>query len=366
MTDDAHDTLVEAIGLSVHFGRRRGATRPGVVALDRVNLKIARGEILGLVGESGCGKSTLARTLLGLVRPSAGEIRFAGESIGNLPESQLRPYRRRMQIVFQDPFSSLNPRMRIGEIIAEAMFVHGHATKISAAPLVADLLKLVGLDPEMANRYPHEFSGGQRQRIGIARALAVQPEFIACDEPVSALDVSIQAQIVNLLHDLRKKLGLTYLFVSHDLAVVRHISDRVAIMYLGRIVEIAPKQRVYEQPLHPYTQALLAAVPVPTRSSQARRARVVMQGEVPSPLNPPSGCHFHPRCPYAFEPCALRQPQLREVGPGQFAACHLYEQQAIESKTGGLTAASRQTIHFQPQGTVVPGSPQVAGMGERG
>jgi oligopeptide/dipeptide ABC transporter ATP-binding protein len=240
-----------------------------------------------------------------------------------------------MQIVFQDPFSSLNPRMRIGATIAEAMFVNGLVTKSNAAPLVADLLKLVGLDPAMADRYPHEFSGGQRQRIGIARALAVQPEFIACDEPVSALDVSIQAQIVNLLHDLRKKMGLTYLFVSHDLAVVRHISDRVAIMYLGRIVEVAPKERLYEEPLHPYTQALLAAVPVPTRTSQKRHARTVMQGEVPSPLNPPSGCHFHPRCPHAFAPCALRQPLLQEVVPGHFVACHLYDSQVRRVESDG-------------------------------
>jgi oligopeptide transport system ATP-binding protein len=289
MTEIKSEVLVEAEQLSVHFPRHRSAARPGVAAVDRVDLKIRRGEILGLVGESGCGKSTLARTLLGLVEPSGGVIRFDGDSIGNLSEGRMRPYRRRMQIVFQDPFSSLNPRMRVGDMLAEAMFVHGHATKSGAGPMVADLLKLVGLDPLMASRYPHEFSGGQRQRIGIARALAVQPEFIACDEPVSALDVSIQAQIVNLLHDLRNKMGLTYLFVSHDLAVVRHISDRVAIMYLGRIVEIAPKERVYDEPLHPYTQALLLAVPVPTRTSQQRNARKVMQGEVPSPLNPPSG-----------------------------------------------------------------------------
>jgi oligopeptide/dipeptide ABC transporter ATP-binding protein len=328
MAKNRPDVLVEADDLSVHFPRYRSASQPGVAAVDRVSLKIRRGEILGLVGESGCGKSTLARTLLGLVEPSGGEVRFGGKLINNLTEHQMRPYRRRMQIVFQDPFSSLNPRMRVGDIIAEALFVHGHAKKSTAAPLVADLLKLVGLDPAMAIRFPHEFSGGQRQRIGIARALAVRPEFIACDEPVSALDVSIQAQIVNLLHDLRKKMALTYLFVSHDLAVVRHISDRVAIMYLGRIVEIAPKERVYDEPLHPYTQALLTAVPVPTRTSRGRAVRKVMQGEVPSPLNPPSGCHFHPRCPHAFAPCAIKQPSLQEVATDHFVACHLYDPSA--------------------------------------
>ena len=349
MAENPADMLVEANGLSVHFPRHRSASHPGVVAVDRVNLKIRRGEILGLVGESGCGKSTLARTLLGLIEPSGGEVRFAGEIINNLTERQMRPYRRRMQIVFQDPFSSLNPRMRVGDTIAEAMFVHGHATKADAAPLVTDMLKLVGLDPAMAGRFPHEFSGGQRQRIGIARALAVRPEFIACDEPVSALDVSIQAQIVNLLHDLREKMGLTYLFVSHDLAVVRHISDRVAIMYLGRIVEIAPKERVYDEPLHPYTQALLMAVPVPTRTSRGRAVRKVMQGEVPSPLNPPSGCHFHPRCPHAFAPCAIKQPPLQEVTTGHFVACHLYDPSA---RSIGL-AAFEETVQAEgpsPQG----------------
>ncbi|WP_084805228.1 ABC transporter ATP-binding protein [Bradyrhizobium sp. NAS80.1] len=348
MADTNSGALVEAESLSVHFPRHRSATRPGIAAVDRIDLKIHRGEILGLVGESGCGKSTLARTLLGLIEPSGGVVRFGGDSIGNLPERQMRPYRRRMQIVFQDPYSSLNPRMRIGETIAEAMFIHGHATKSDAAPLVADLLKLVGLDPAMAGRFPHEFSGGQRQRIGIARALAVRPEFIACDEPVSALDVSIQAQIVNLLHDLREKMGLTFLFVSHDLAVVRHISDRVAIMYLGRIVEIAPKERVYDEPLHPYTQALLLAVPVPTRTSQKRSARKVMQGEVPSPLNPPSGCHFHPRCPHAFAPCALKQPPLREVATGHFVACHLYEPQQRSAEPDHAEDSARregQTPH---------------------
>jgi oligopeptide/dipeptide ABC transporter ATP-binding protein len=349
MNEINSDVLVEAEGLSVHFPRHRSATRPGVAAVDRVDLKIRRGEILGLVGESGCGKSTLARTLLGLVEPSGGVVRFDGEGISNLQERQMRPYRRRMQIVFQDPFSSLNPRMRIGETLAEAMFIHGHATKATAAPLVADLLKLVGLSPAMASRFPHEFSGGQRQRIGIARALAVRPEFIACDEPVSALDVSIQAQIVNLLHDLREKMGLTYLFVSHDLAVVRHISDRVAIMYLGRIVEIAPKERVYDEPLHPYTQALLMAVPVPTRTSQKRNARKVMQGEVPSPLNPPSGCHFHPRCPHAFAPCALKQPPLQEVVAGHFVACHLYDSQMrrVPSNSAEDNAVTDRRMQWQ-------------------
>lgn len=357
MAESRPDVLVEADDLSVHFPRYRSASQPGVAAVDRVSLKIRRGEILGLVGESGCGKSTLARTLLRLVEPSGGEVRFGGKVINDLTERQMWPYRRRMQIVFQDPFSSLNPRMRVGDIIAEALFVHGHAKKSTAAPLVADLLKLVGLDPVMASRFPHEFSGGQRQRIGIARALAVRPEFIACDEPVSALDVSIQAQIVNLLHDLREKMELTYLFVSHDLAVVRHISDRVAIMYLGRIVEIASKGSLYEQPLHPYTQALLLAVPIPTRTSQTRSVRKVIQGEVPSPLNPPRGCHFHPRCPHAFAPCGVVQPPLQEVATGHFVACHLYDSRMRPIVLdGNEDIPSKQGRRLQQGGPLTPAS----------
>ena len=322
------DILVETRNLSVQFPVLAGLFRRrpigAVKAVDRINLRIRRGETLGLVGESGCGKSTLARAILRLIPATSGEVLYDGARLEGLDEPQLRPYRRRMQMIFQDPFSSLNPRMTVGEAIAEAMLVHGLATKHEAPGKVAALLGLVGLSPGMASRFPHEFSGGQRQRIGIARALAVEPDFIACDEPVSALDVSIQAQIVNLLDELRTRLRLTYLFVSHDLAVVRHISDRIAVMYLGQIVEIAPKERLYTDPLHPYTQALLSAVPVPSRKVEAQRTRQILEGEVPSPLNPPPGCHLHPRCPHASDICRAVEPVLQEVKPGHWVACHLH------------------------------------------
>jgi oligopeptide transport system ATP-binding protein len=321
-------TLVAVRGLKVHFalsrgllGRRSAAT---VRAVDGVDLDIARGETLGLVGESGCGKSTLGRAILQLVRPTAGQVTFDGRELGALGEAELRPLRRRMQMVFQDPFSSLNPRMRIGDAIAEPMVAHGLATKAEAHAKVAELLRLVGLSSGMLHRYPHEFSGGQRQRIGVARALAVQPDFIVCDEPVSALDVSIQAQIVNLLEELRERLRLTYLFVAHDLAVVRHISDRVAVMYLGRVVEIAPKRGLYAKPLHPYTQALLSAAPVPDRAVEATRQRILLRGEVPSPLAPPGGCALHPRCAFARPECRTVTPPLKQQADGHWVACHLY------------------------------------------
>jgi oligopeptide/dipeptide ABC transporter ATP-binding protein len=302
------------------FGREVGVIR----AVDGVSFTIRRGENLGLVGESGCGKTTTGRCILQLERPTSGSIRFEGQELTTLGLEALRPVRRRMQVIFQDPYSSLNPRMTVGQIVEEPLSVHGLAGDAGArAARVRELLGQVGLLPQHALRYPHELSGGQRQRVGIARALAMEPTLIICDEPVSALDVSIQAQIINLLEDLGRELGLTYLFVAHDLSVVRHISDRVAVMYLGRIVEIADRQALYESPLHPYTKALLSAVPIPDPEVEARRERLVLGGEVPSPLRPPPGCAFHPRCPIAVADCRRSRPELREVRPGHRAACHL-------------------------------------------
>jgi oligopeptide/dipeptide ABC transporter ATP-binding protein len=328
MADQRGEPLVEVRDLSVHFPMPGGlfrAGRAGIIrAVDHVSLDIGRGETLGLVGESGCGKSTLGRAILRLVPLTAGRVLFEGKDLTALPDVAMQRIRRRMQMIFQDPFSALNPRMTAGEAVAEPMLVHGIAPAAMTRDKVADLFRLVRLDPRMAGRYPHEFSGGQRQRIGIARALAAEPDFIVCDEPVSALDVSIQAQIVALLEDLRERLRLTYLFVAHDLAVVRHLSDRIAVMYLGEIVEIAPGRSLYDNPLHPYTQALIAAVPVPDRRVEARRARFLLHGEGPSPLNLPRGCRLHPRCPMARAECRTVAPQLREIAPGHRVACHLY------------------------------------------
>ncbi len=293
-------------------------------AVDGVNLEVAAGETVGLVGESGCGKSTLGRAVLQLVRPSGGRVEFEGVDLCTLSEAQLRPYRRRMQMVFQDPFSSLNPRLTVGQAVAEPMRVHGLAQPHEIPARVAELFAMVGLSPNTANRFPHEFSGGQRQRVGIARALAAQPQLLVCDEPVSSLDVSIQAQIVNLLEDLRARLGLAYLFVSHDLAVVRHLSDRIAVMYLGRIVEVAGKQDLYERPLHPYTQLLLDAIPGTDRAYEKTRAPQILQGEIPSPLNPPGGCTFHPRCPQATARCRQEAPVPQPLAGGRWIACHLH------------------------------------------
>jgi oligopeptide transport system ATP-binding protein len=329
VVEAAADNLISLRGLAVHFPVLRGLFRRRQVAtvhaVDGVDLDVRRGETLGLVGESGCGKSTLGRAILQLVRPTAGQVRFDGTELTVLDDEELRPLRRRMQMVFQDPFSSLNPRMTVGETVAEPMLVHHLAATVSdSRERTAELFRIVGLNPDMLDRFPHEFSGGQRQRIGIARALAAEPDFIVCDEPVSALDVSIQAQIVNLFEELRDRLGLTYLFIAHDLAVVRHLSDRIAVMYLGQVVEIASKLNLYAAPLHPYTQALLSAVPVPDRKVEARRQRIVLQGEVPSPIDPPSGCRLHPRCARALPHCGTVVPVLREHEPGHWVACHLY------------------------------------------
>jgi oligopeptide transport system ATP-binding protein len=321
------DVLLEVRDLVKHypvaaglFGRRAGVVR----AVDGVTFAVRRGETLGLVGESGCGKTTTGRCILQLERPTSGSVRFQGQELTALRGDRLRRLRRRLQVIFQDPYSSLNPRMTVGQIVEEPLAVHRLAPDAAGrAQRVRALLDQVGLLPQHARRYPHELSGGQRQRVGIARALALEPLLIVCDEPVSALDVSIQAQIINLLEDLQRQLGLTYLFVAHDLSVVRHISDRVAVMYLGRIVELADRQALYETPLHPYTQALLSAVPIPDPEVEARRERVVLRGEVPSPLSPPPGCVFHPRCPIAVARCAAEVPALREIRPGHWAACHL-------------------------------------------
>jgi oligopeptide/dipeptide ABC transporter, ATP-binding protein, C-terminal domain len=335
MTDDI---LLRVENLKKYF-KVKGTRGPGVQAVEDVSLFIRRGETLGLVGESGCGKTTLGRTILRLHEPTSGRITYGNEVIyerGMLDEKgvptgkktavNMLPYRRKMQIIFQDPSASLDPRMTVGEIIGEAIDIHKLAkSKAERTEIIKDLLARVGLNTEHANRYPHEFSGGQQQRVGIARALAVKPAFIVCDEPISALDVSIQSQVVNMLEDMQEELGLTYLFIAHDLSVVRHISDRIGVMYLGSLVELGESYELNKNPLHPYTKTLLSAVPVPDPEVSKARQRIVLEGDIPSPMNPPTGCRFHTRCPYATDKCKEAVPEFKEHAPGHWAACHLLD-----------------------------------------
>lgn len=322
------ETLLKVDSLKKYFPIYKGVFRRqvgAVHAVDGISFELKKGETLGLVGESGCGKSTTGRTILRLYKPTDGKVFYGGQDLTHLSESEMRRMRRKLQFIFQDPYASLNPRKTVTNIVGEPLIVHKLATKNEAKARVKELLSLVGLNPDFADRYPHEFSGGQRQRIGIARALALQPELIICDEPISALDVSIQAQVINLLEDLQKEFGLTYLFIAHDLSMVRHISDRVAVMYLGVIVELADRNELYEHPLHPYSQALLSAVPIPDPVAEENRRRVLLEGDVPSPADPPAGCRFHTRCPIAETICRETRPEWREVKPKHFVACHLVD-----------------------------------------
>lgn len=326
--ENGKEVLVSVNDLKLHFPIMRGVIRRqvgAVKAVDGVTFDIYKGETLGLVGESGCGKSTAGRAILQLLKPTAGEVYFEKRDLTKLSKGDLRRARRHMQMIFQDPQASLNPRLTVGSIISEPLEIHNVGDSQSRKERVQELLRVVGLNPYFVSRYPHEFSGGQRQRIGIARALATNPSFIVADEPISALDVSIQAQVVNLLDDLKAELGLTYLFIAHDLSMVRYISDRVAVMYLGKIVELGSRDDVYDRPYHPYTQALLSAIPIPDPDKEARRERIILKGEVPSPSNPPTGCRFHTRCQYATEICSQQDPEFRNLGTAvqsHMVACH--------------------------------------------
>jgi oligopeptide transport system ATP-binding protein len=326
MSNNTAETILKVEGLKMHFPIYRGVFQRqvgAVRAVDGVSFDVIRGETLGLVGESGCGKSTTGRAILQLYKPTDGQVHFEGVDLIKLHGEDLRKMRRKMQMIFQDPYASLNPRMTVEQIVGEPLIVHSAATGKEIHERVEHLLETVGLNPAFSTRYPHEFSGGQRQRIGVARALALQPSFIVCDEPISALDVSIQAQVVNLLEELQEQFNLTYLFIAHDLSMVRHISRRVAVMYLGVLVELTTRDELYLHPLHPYTQALLSAVPIADPSVDAQRKRIILEGDVPSPANPPSGCRFRTRCPIAEKACADSRPDFREVKPGHFVACHL-------------------------------------------
>ncbi|MEN6478380.1 MAG: dipeptide ABC transporter ATP-binding protein [Anaerolineales bacterium] len=325
------EVLVRVQDLKMYFPITRGILIQrhvgDIKAVDGVSFDVYRGETLGLVGESGCGKSTTGRAILQLYRPTAGHVYFKGQDLTQLKGEPLRKTRRSMQMIFQDPYASLNPRMTVGSIVGEPFEVHNILPKNKRRERVQELLEIVGLNPYFINRYPHEFSGGQRQRIGVARALAVNPDFIVCDEPISALDVSIQAQVINLLEELQAEFGLTYLFIAHDLSVVRHISDRIAVMYLGKIVELASRYELYAEPMHPYTRALLSAVPIPDPVVEDKRQRIILQGDVPSPANPPKGCHFCTRCPVKLEMCDTVEPDYVEYKPGHFCACHRIERE---------------------------------------
>ena len=320
--------LLDVRGLQMHFPVNKGVifqSRVGEIkAVDGVSFQIIRGETLGLVGESGCGKTTIGRCILQLLKPTGGEVRFRGEDLTQLSGKEMRALRKELQVIFQDPYGSLNPRMTVGAIVEEPLIIHKIGDRDERKNRVQELFEVVGLNPNMMDRYPYEFSGGQRQRIGIARALAVNPTFIVCDEPVSALDVSIQAQVINLLRSLQERFDLTYLFIAHDLSVVRHISDRVAVMYLGKIVEITGRDELYQDPKHPYTRALLSAVPIPDPVVEASRERIILTGDVPSPIDPPKGCSFHPRCPFAMDVCREITPLLKRTSQGHSVACHLY------------------------------------------
>lgn len=321
MVHDMQDTVLEVVNLKKYFQFGRRAV---LKAVDDVTFSVRKGEVFGLVGESGCGKTTVGRTIVGLYSPTGGKVLYKGEDTSRLKGAEVKKFKRRVQMIFQDPYASLDPRMTVGDIIGEALDIHRLARGKERLARIHELLNIVGLSAEHASRFPHEFSGGQRQRIGIARALAVDPEFIVADEPISALDVSIQAQVVNLLSRLREERGLTYIFIAHDLAMVKHLSDNVGVMYLGRLVELAPSAELYKNPLHPYTQGLLSAIPIPDPRVERERKRIVLEGEVPSPVNPPKGCKFQTRCRHAKPVCREEDPKLKPVAPGHFAACHLY------------------------------------------